>query len=484
MPATQVPGDPDSQTWEVERETELRVACPGSVQVTLLEGVAEVFGIEMKLLMPYTFFHTSFAIFSWYGAKIKVTDLKGGASSSSSSGGSSGSSSNSSSSSTSASGGGAPSRKVGAPSRKVYVYESKDSHMMSDYVQLHGKVEEARVAALTADIAGPRVIVVGPPNSGKSSLVRLLCSYAVRMSRVPLYVDLDVGANDASMPGSIVASPVDMRSVSVEHGVRAKYPLAFYFGHSEPAANADLFKRQVDALASVVDRCLEKNVVMQNSGIIVNACGWDSAGGGVGRDVLTHAVRALKCDVVVVVKNDRMFLEMQSEFDPELTVLKVPQSGGVEELGDLARRRQARQQAHIRRYFYGHPYQKKSQLAPALRTISFDDVTIVRIGDDRDDTASHAMTPLGQEHLMKVDPFRVRTVDPSDRSSGILHAVLGVSHAEDEGSIVKENVAGYVWVKAVDMEKRTLDVLQPNHIDFLQKKTLILGSFTFIDRDN
>ena len=65
--------------------------------------------------------------------------------------------------------------------------------------------EQERNCALSdADTAGPRVMVVGPPNSGKSSLVRLLCSYGVRMSRTPLYVDLDVGAGDAAMPGCVV----------------------------------------------------------------------------------------------------------------------------------------------------------------------------------------------------------------------------------------------------------------------------------------
>ena len=192
--------------------------------------------------------------------------------------------------------------------------------------------------------------------------------------------------------------------------------------------------------------------------------------------------KALKCDVVVVVKNDRMFSEMQSEFDPQLTVLKVAQSGGVEELGDDAHRRKRREQAHIRRYFYGDRYHRKWQFAPSLQTVSFDDVRVVTVGDDRDDAATHAMTPLGQEHLMKVDPFRVRVLDPAERTSGILHAVLGVSHAKEIGDVTTANMAGFVWVQGQDLAKRTLEVLMPNHGDFLKGKILVKGSFTFIDR--
>ena len=265
MPSTAVPSDPHSKLWDVGKETELRILCRGTaVVVTLQKGVAEVFGAEMKMLMPYTFHDTSVAIFSWYGAQIKVTHVVEDASNSASAASSSGSSSALATLSSSAAAAGTGSHGDESEA-SFFVYEEARSHMMQDYVQLHGKVDEIRVDALSdAEVGGPRVIVIGPPNSGKSSLVRLLCSYAVRMSRAPLFVDLDTGAGDASMPGSIVASPVDMRCVSVERGLLARYPLAFYYGHSSPTANADLFKHQVDALSKVVERCLEKNQVWVN----------------------------------------------------------------------------------------------------------------------------------------------------------------------------------------------------------------------------
>jgi ATPase subunit of ABC transporter with duplicated ATPase domains len=40
---------------------------------------------------------------------------------------------------------------------------------------------------------GPRVLVVGPTDVGKSTLCRLLVNYAVRSGHTPLLVDLDVG---------------------------------------------------------------------------------------------------------------------------------------------------------------------------------------------------------------------------------------------------------------------------------------------------
>lgn len=38
---------------------------------------------------------------------------------------------------------------------------------------------------------GPRVLVVGPADSGKSSLCAILTAYAVRVGRAPVFVDLD-----------------------------------------------------------------------------------------------------------------------------------------------------------------------------------------------------------------------------------------------------------------------------------------------------
>ena len=40
---------------------------------------------------------------------------------------------------------------------------------------------------------GPVVMIVGPTDSGKTSLCKLLINYAVRMGRRPVFADIDVG---------------------------------------------------------------------------------------------------------------------------------------------------------------------------------------------------------------------------------------------------------------------------------------------------
>ena len=59
--------------WILDPETELRceVAENDTLVLKLLEGNAEIFGIEMAPNKEYVFGEENFAIFSWYGCKIE-----------------------------------------------------------------------------------------------------------------------------------------------------------------------------------------------------------------------------------------------------------------------------------------------------------------------------------------------------------------------------------------------------------------------------
>jgi polynucleotide 5'-kinase involved in rRNA processing len=55
---------------------------------------------------------------------------------------------------------------------------------------------------------GPVVVVVGPPCSGKTSLVKILANYAIRAGWNPLLVDTSVEQNLISVPGALAAVQV------------------------------------------------------------------------------------------------------------------------------------------------------------------------------------------------------------------------------------------------------------------------------------
>jgi polyribonucleotide 5'-hydroxyl-kinase len=195
------------QIHTLEAETELRIdvaSDDGShddlkgevVTVTLLEGSAECFGAPLAERTPYTWGRgAKFAVFTWYGCRLRVGFSRSQTAS--------------------------------------LVYESKEVNHMLAYLNTHAQLEARRdhAAGLLAKAAsegkldgfgrpytvtppdgsrrgglgggglgqqqqqpvasGPRVLVCGPADRGKSSLCTTLTNCAVRLGRAPLFVELD-----------------------------------------------------------------------------------------------------------------------------------------------------------------------------------------------------------------------------------------------------------------------------------------------------
>ena len=182
----------------------------------LAQGTAEVFGIEMAVNREYVFSGSSkAAVFSWYGCTLNSRGEAEG-------------------------------------------YVATDTPMVS-YVNVHAMVEQRREQAASTGGAGPRVLVAGPVDAGKSSLARILLAYGVRMGRKPLYVDLDVGQGDISVPGTIGAAQLDTTCIDVEEGFSFSIPLVYWYGSASLAKNKALFKALVDKLAGSISQRFDNN---------------------------------------------------------------------------------------------------------------------------------------------------------------------------------------------------------------------------------
>eukprot|EP00501_MAST-03F_sp_TOSAG23-6_P002558 GSMAST32.ASY1.ANO1.2698.1 assembled CDS len=265
--------------FKLAANSELRFALANyqrSISITLVKGSAELFGSELVEEREYKFCGQKGAIFTWYGCTLKV---------------------------------------AGAIAREVYV--STDTPM-KDYVNVHGQIESAREDAVAFSADGPRVLVVGSTDSGKSSLCRLLLNYAVRM--------------------------------------------------------------ELEKMADCINKRLEINTNERAAGLIVNTCGWVNGEGYnlilhacktlacdvvlvIGHDRLFNSLQA---DVSGIEGLD------------QTAVLKVPRSGGVVERS--AAMRKANRMQRIRQYFYGNAAHKEGNLQPTTKHISFDDVKIFEIG--------------------------------------------------------------------------------------------------------
>ena len=51
---------------------------------------------------------------------------------------------------------------------------------MLDFLRLNHDLEEVRVERQKAKMIGPKVIILGPTDTGKTSLARILINYAIK----------------------------------------------------------------------------------------------------------------------------------------------------------------------------------------------------------------------------------------------------------------------------------------------------------------
>ena len=164
---------------------------------------------------------------------------------------------------------------------------------MTEYANLHFALETIR----NSKSDGPRVMVVGPNDSGKTSLVKILTAYAVRMGRTPVVVNTDPAEGMLSLPGSLSAT-VMSTLMDVEDGwgssptsgpsmTPVKLPLAYWLGLQSPEDDPKLFKPVCSRLALAVTGRVDEDEDVKKAGIIIDTSGAVSAGKN-GYEIISH----------------------------------------------------------------------------------------------------------------------------------------------------------------------------------------------------
>ncbi|KAJ8983107.1 hypothetical protein NQ317_001850 [Molorchus minor] len=307
-------------------------------------------------------------------------------------------------------------------------------------------------------------MIVGPCDVGKSTVCRILLNYAVRMSRRPIFVDLDVGQGQISIPGTIGALMIE-RPAAIDEGFSQEAPLVYHFGHKNPSSNSTLFSMLVQQLANTVKERLEANKRTRSSGVIINTCGWIK---GAGYKQLINSAKSFEVDVIMVLDQERLYNELVRDMPNFVKVIFLPKSGGVVERSKSVRS-EARDQ-RIREYFYGS---LKNSLYPHSFDIKFSELKIYKIGAP---ALPDSCLPLG----MKADDHLTKLVLLTP-NAGILHHVLAVSFSEkDDDDIILSHVAGFVCVTNIDTERQTLTLLSPQPKP-LPNNILILSELQFMD---
>lgn len=202
--------DPDCELrFEVESKNE-------KVILVLKTGLAEVFGTEIVKGKSYEFTAgAKVAVFSWHGCTLELrgkTDVS---------------------------------------------YIARETPMVM-YVNSHAALEQLRITAENENKRGPVTMIVGPCDVGKSTVCRLLLNYAVRVGRRPIFVDLDVGQGQISVPGTIAALLIE-RPATIDEGFSQEAPLVYNYGNKAPANNCALYNMLVSKLAEKVNERMEAN---------------------------------------------------------------------------------------------------------------------------------------------------------------------------------------------------------------------------------
>ncbi|KXZ44284.1 hypothetical protein GPECTOR_70g515 [Gonium pectorale] len=388
------------------------------------DGSAEVFGTELPRGRSVALAGHKLAVFTWEGCKVTVQ---------------------------------------GEPAVMYVADETPMAAYVNAHQTLNQRREEASKAAPgSAACRGPVVAVLGPTDSGKSTLCRLLGNWAVRSGWQPVFVDLDVGQGTITVPGCLAALPLE-QPADVADGWSADIPLVFYYGHSSPGENPQLFKTLCDKLAALLARRAAADPRAAASGVLINTFGWVD---GLGYELQKHIIAAFQCDVVLVMEQDRLHATLQQDLktlSPRTQLVKLPKSGGA--VKREADERRAARDGRIREYFYGPP---SAPLQPATQTVRAADLAVYRIGSGP--RAPNTALPLGAVSL--ADPLRLQNLAPSLE---LLQCLLAVSHAPTPEAILSSNVAGFVLVKDVDTARGTLTLTCPA-AGQLPGRYLVLGS--------
>ena len=170
---------------------------------------------------------------------------------------------------------------------------------MTSYMNLHFALEKIREEASSQGRNGPSIVVVGPENAGKTSLVKLLTAYATRSGRQPVAVNLDTKQSMLSIPGTVSATTFSS-IVDMEEGwgssptsgptlVPVKLPLVYYLGLANPEEKTSVYKSIITRLALAVMNRLQDDQEVKSSGCIIDTPGIISQGKG-GYEVIQHVV--------------------------------------------------------------------------------------------------------------------------------------------------------------------------------------------------
>lgn len=233
-----------------------------SLVLKVLSGTAEKDGVELALRNAYTFSGVKSKILTWHGCELEVEGR--------------------------------------CDSDIVAEYANPAANPATAHVNLHARLSDMRVDATRQRREGPRVLVVGPPSVGKTTLARTLTSYATRQGYQVITVNANPAEGMLSLAGtlsaSVFATVMDPEAVdgwgstptSGPSTVPVKLPMVFNYGRESADEDEDLYRELIGRLAGAVSGRLSEDDEVRGSGVIVDGAGISDDGQGT--ELVAHIV--------------------------------------------------------------------------------------------------------------------------------------------------------------------------------------------------
>ncbi|SCU79747.1 LAFA_0B05358g1_1 [Lachancea sp. 'fantastica'] len=408
---------PHSLQLSAGSEWRVQVGKDSQLSLTVQEGIAEIFGIELAVAVAYRFQGTSIAVHAvedvlleWNGTVVQqqIVDEK----------------------------------------------ETNASHVYN----LHFALEKQRAAGSQ----GPRVLLVGNRASGKTSLAKTLSSYAIKTrDQGPVVVNLDPQQCIYTPPGCLSATPIsdliDVQNNGWGHSttsgataLHAKQPLVKNFGLERISRNREWYRVQLQQLATSLDARLANDAALRRAGIIVDTPALREMGEGEDDEydfsLIHEIVNLFHINAVVVcASDDTLAVKLHRELPVEtLTIVRLPTSSGVVLHDDVQIR--ALQSGAIRDYFYGD---SSTVLSPYAVSVDSDAVTVWE-----PENAISGSSEAPQARLKSVEV----------NASNLQHALVAISYAPRSASpeeVARSGVLGFALILEVHDARKRLRILLP-----------------------
>ncbi|KAF3088250.1 Cleavage polyadenylation factor subunit clp1 [Orbilia oligospora] len=444
LPGLDVTDSIDSSTIltrELKPNQEFRFEVAPNTSITIrltagTAGTAELFGTELSKGLPYTFTCCKSAIYTWTGCSLSIE---------------------------------------GSPSVEYIAEETP----MTTYLNLHIALEKLRVAAsdcppTTEGAQGPRILLIGPPDVGKTTVAKILTGYSIRQGRKPMVINLDTGGEGVlSVPGTITAasfgSVMDVEDgfgnspMSAPSAIPVKLPLVYYYGLETPEGGVRRYKRLISRMAVAVNSRLEEDIESKNTGLIIDTPSFDNQTNG---DLISYIVAEFSITTIAILGSERLYNTMLKSFSAStnINVIKLPTSGGCVDR-DVPYKKSLRD-ATVKKYFFGDD---KCTLSPYTVSIELDSpgFSLWETVDSSSDRKNISFLPIGEDEssLQTGEDDVVRKLAPGDVDSRFENLVVAVLQVDAKDAGVKEvaesAVLGFLFVQEIDEKERRMKVLSP-----------------------